>query len=621
MQGVTNQNSHNKKQEADNITDNVTDNISNNISNNISDNISNNMSDNISYNTSDNISNNTNISNSAYTAADFAGGVPMNEPVADRSCKPAAEAYSDGVVTGYLDNPCIPPESDTPLDGHSYASRLMEHRKLEIKKVIGREILDSRGNPTVEAQVLLADGTVGHGMVPSGASTGAFEAVELRDIDSKRYRGKGTQKAVNHINVELNNTVLAMDASDMYAIDYAMIKEDGTKDKSRLGANSILAVSIACARAAAASLHMPLYKYIGGSAATTLPVPMMNIINGGRHAVGSDFQEYMIVPAGACCFKEALRMGTEVFHSLKTILQKKGYAVTVGDEGGFAPDVADAFEVFELLMDAVRTAGYEPGKDIYFAMDAAASELYNIESGLYEFPREYAAMCKRSGNNNNLALKQTTLTLEAPTETHNIHKENVDINKQNVDKNNENVLLNTPDTINTTSDIKRDSTQLVDYYSKIIDKFPVISIEDPLNEEDWEGWKVITDRLGKRVQLVGDDLFVTNTERLRKGIESGCANSVLIKFNQIGTLSETIKAVRMAQQAGYIVISSHRSGETEDTTIADMAVALNMGQIKAGAPSRGERVAKYNRLLRIEDELGQAAVFPGIEAFKAGLYK
>lgn len=581
MQGVTNQNSHNKKQEVDNTTYNI--------------------------------SNNTNISNSAYTAADFAGGVPMNQPVTDRSCKPAAEAYSDGVVTGYLDNPCIPPESDTQLDGHSYASRLMEHRKLEIKKVIGREILDSRGNPTVEAQVLLADGTVGHGMVPSGASTGAFEAVELRDIDSKRYRGKGTQKAVNHINVELNNTVLAMDASDMYAIDYAMIKEDGTKDKSRLGANSILAVSIACARAAAASLHMPLYKYIGGSAATTLPVPMMNIINGGRHAIGSDFQEYMIVPAGACCFKEALRMGTEVFHSLKTILQKKGYAVTVGDEGGFAPDVADAFEVFELLMDAVRTAGYEPGKDIYFAMDAAASELYNIESGLYEFPREYAAMCKQSGNNN-LALKQTTLILEASTETHKI-------NKENVDKKNENVLLNTPDTINTTSDIKRDSTQLVDYYSKIIDKFPVVSIEDPLNEEDWEGWKVITDRLGKRVQLVGDDLFVTNTERLRKGIESGCANSVLIKFNQIGTLSETIKAVRMAQQAGYTVISSHRSGETEDTTIADMAVALNMGQIKAGAPSRGERVAKYNRLLRIEDELGQAAVFPGIEAFKAGLYK
>lgn len=447
---------------------------------------------------------------------------------------------------------------------------------------------------TVEAQVLLADGTVGHGMVPSGASTGAFEAVELRDMNQKRYLGRGTLKAVNHINVELNNTVLAMDASDTFGIDNAMIKEDGTKDKSRLGANSILAVSIACARAAAASLHMPLYKFIGGNAATTLPVPMMNIINGGRHAVGSDFQEYMIVPAGAKCFREALRMGTEVFHSLKDILSRKGYAVTVGDEGGFAPDVADAFEVFELLMEAVRAAGYEPGKDIYFAMDAAASELYNAESGLYEFPREYQA----SHNRSLCSCRNSS-----------------DNGTENVDKPDKIVSPDLPDTVNPTGDIKRNSRELVDYYSKIVDKYPLISVEDPLNEEDWEGWKYITDKLGSRIQLVGDDLFVTNTERLKKGIESGCANSILIKFNQIGTLTETIEAVKMAHRAGYTAISSHRSGETEDTTIADMAVALNMGQIKTGAPSRGERVAKYNRLLRIEDELGAAAVFPGISAF------
>ncbi len=441
-------------------------------------------------------------------------------------------------------------------------------------------------------------------MVPSGASTGAFEAVELRDMDQKRYLGRGTLKAVNHINVELNNTVLAMDAADIHGIDNAMIKEDGTKDKSRLGANAILAVSIACARAASASLHLPLYKFIGGSAATTLPVPMMNIVNGGRHAVGSDFQEYMIVPAGADSFREALRMGTEVFHALKEILSKKGYAVTVGDEGGFAPDVADAFEVFRLLEDAVRAAGYKPGKDIYFAMDAAASELYNVESGLYEFPREYAAKHSHKYNMENVETGVASDAMSVET----IYK-NVDINPAITSP----VL---PDTINATCDIKRNSKQLVDYYSKIIDKFPVISIEDPLNEEDWEGWKDITNKLGNRVQLVGDDLFVTNTQRLKKGIEEGCANSILIKFNQIGTLSETIEAVRMAHNAGYTAISSHRSGETEDTTIADMAVALNMGQIKTGAPSRGERVAKYNRLLRIEDELGASAIYPGINAFK-----
>lgn len=519
-------------------------------------------------------------SSTVYTQSDFAGGVPMNEPMAERYCSPEAYECSDGIEAGCLDNPHIPPDevnnSTLKMMGH-------RHRELEIKKVIGREILDSRGNPTVEAQVLLNDGTVGHGMVPSGASTGAFEAVELRDMDQKRYFGKGTLKAVKHINIELNNTVLAMDASNVYAIDKAMIKEDGTKDKSRLGANSILAVSIACARAAAASFHMPLYRFIGGNVATTLPVPMMNIINGGRHAVGSDFQEYMIVPAGASSFREALRMGTEVFHSLKEILTKKGFAVTVGDEGGFAPDVADAFEVFELLMEAVITAGYKPGEDIYFAMDAAASELYNTESGLYEFPREYAT--RQSKVHENVDMKQQKMTYDL------------------LDANNEMLA------------IKRDSKQLVDYYSKIIDKFPVISIEDPLNEEDWDGWRDITDKLGNRVQLVGDDLFVTNTERLKKGIASGCANSILIKFNQIGTLSETIEAVKMAHKAGYTAISSHRSGETEDTTIADMAVALNMGQIKTGAPSRGERIAKYNRLLRIEDELGSSAVYPGIKAF------
>lgn len=534
---------------------------------------------------------------SRYTPSNFAGGVPMNEPMAERNCSPASMAYSEGIVTGYLDNPCIPPEGD------NRAHRLMEHRKLEIKKVVGREILDSRGNPTVEAQVLLADGTVGHGMVPSGASTGAFEAVELRDMNQKRYLGRGTLKAANHINVELNNTVIAMDASDTYGIDNALIKEDGTKDKSRLGANSILAVSIACARAAATSLHMPLYKFLGGNSATTLPVPMMNIINGGRHAVGSDFQEYMIVPAGAKCFREALRMGTEVFHALKDILSKKGYVVTVGDEGGFAPPVADAFEVFELLMQAVIQAGYKPGKDIFFAMDAAASELYNVESGLYEFPREYAAKC-----DNNMDNKKSSVL--------NMNSANINEPK-NVDIYNTEMTPYYSDTTNVTHDIKRNSKELVDYYSKIVDKYPLISIEDPLNEEDWEGWKDITARLGKRIQLVGDDLFVTNTERLDKGIKMGCANSILIKFNQIGTLSETIEAVKMAHRAGYTAISSHRSGETEDTTIADMAVALNMGQIKTGAPSRGERVAKYNRLLRIEDELGAAAEFPGVKAFSS----
>ena len=458
-----------------------------------------------------------------YDSSDFAGGVPMNEPDAVRCCAPAASAYSDGIPAGYLDNPCIPAGS------HNRSHKVMEHRKLEIRKVIGREILDSRGNPTVEAQVMLKEGTDGMGKSPSGASTGAFEAVELRDMNLKRYGGKGTLKAVNHINVELNNSVLAMDSSETYSVDKAMIDEDKTHDKARLGANSILAVSIAAARAAAQSLHMPLYRFLGGVAGTTLPVPLMNIINGGRHAVGSDFQEYMIVPAGAPCFREALRMGTEVF---------------------------------AVLQEAVMAAGYEPGKDVYFAMDAAASELYNTESGLYEFAREYAA------------------------------------------------LGNSAD-----GGIKRSTEELINYYEMLVNKFPIISIEDPLNEEDWSGWKSITERLGEKVQIVGDDLFVTNTVRLKKGIEMGCANSILIKPNQIGTLSETLEAVKMAHRYGYTAIASHRSGETDDTTIADLAVALNMGQIKTGAPSRAERIAKYNRLLQIEDELGESATYAGIEAF------
>ena len=491
-----------------------------------------------------------------YDSSDFAGGVPMNEPDAVRCCAPAASAYSDGIPAGYLDNPCIPAGS------HNRSHKVMEHRKLEIRKVIGREILDSRGNPTVEAQVMLKDGTVGMGKSPSGASTGAFEAVELRDMNLKRYGGKGTLKAVNHINVELNNSVLAMDSSETYSVDKAMIDEDKTHDKARFGANSILAVSIAAARAAAQSLHQPLYRFLGGVAGTTLPVPLMNIINGGRHAVGSDFQEYMIVPAGAPCFREALRMGTEVFHSLRDILSQRGYVTTVGDEGGFAPAITNADEVFAVLQEAVMAAGYEPGKDVYFAMDAAASELYNTESGLYEFAREYAA------------------------------------------------LGNSAD-----GGIKRSTEELINYYEMLVNKFPIISIEDPLNEEDWSGWKSITERLGEKVQIVGDDLFVTNTVRLKKGIEMGCANSILIKPNQIGTLSETLEAVKMAHRYGYTAIASHRSGETDDTTIADLAVALNMGQIKTGAPSRAERIAKYNRLLQIEDELGESATYAGIEAF------
>ncbi|MBP0983310.1 MAG: phosphopyruvate hydratase [Oscillospiraceae bacterium] len=427
--------------------------------------------------------------------------------------------------------------------------------KTKIVKVTGREILDSRGNPTVEAEVHLADGTMGRGAAPSGASTGEFEALELRDGDKSRYLGRGVQKAVNNINTAINNAVCGLDAADIYAIDSAMIKADGTKDKSNLGANAILAVSIASARAAATSLEIPLYRFLGGISGNRLPVPMMNILNGGAHATNTvDTQEFMIMPVGAPSFKEALRQCAEVFHALAKILKGKGLATSVGDEGGFAPDLSSDEETIETILDAVKAAGYEPGKDFMIAMDAASSEWKDKEKGVgfYKQPK--------SGK---------TFT----------------------------------------------SDELIEHWAALVEKYPIISIEDALDEEDWEGWKRLTQRLGSKVQLVGDDLFVTNTERLAKGIANGCGNSILIKLNQIGSVSETLEAIKMAHKAGYTAISSHRSGETEDTTIADLAVALNTCQIKTGAPSRSERVAKYNQLLRIEEQLGTAAVYPGIAAF------
>lgn len=427
--------------------------------------------------------------------------------------------------------------------------------KTKIVKVTGREILDSRGNPTVEAEVYLADGTVGKGAAPSGASTGEFEALELRDGDKIRYLGKGVQKAVNNINTAINAAVCGLDASDIYAVDSAMIKADGTKDKSNLGANAILAVSIASARAAATSLDIPLYRFIGGISGNRLPVPMMNILNGGAHATNTvDTQEFMIMPVGAPSFKEALRQCAEVFHALAKILKDKGLATSVGDEGGFAPDLSSDEETIENILDAVKAAGYKPGNDFMIAMDAASSEWKDKGKGVgfYKQPK--------SGR---------TFT----------------------------------------------SDELIDHWAALVDKYPIISIEDALDEEDWEGWKRLTQRLGDKVQLVGDDLFVTNTERLSKGIANGCGNSILIKLNQIGSVSETLEAIKMAHNAGFTAISSHRSGETEDTTIADLAVALNTCQIKTGAPSRSERVAKYNQLLRIEEQLGAAAVYPGMAAF------
>ena len=425
---------------------------------------------------------------------------------------------------------------------------------LEIEKVIGREILDSRGNPTVEAEVYLVDGTVGRGTAPSGASTGEFEALELRDGDKSRYLGKGVSKAVENINTVINDVLEGMDASDTYAVDKAMIEADGTKDKSKLGANAILAVSIACARAAAISLDIPLYRFLGGVNANRLPVPMMNILNGGAHASNNvDVQEFMIMPVGAPGFKEALRWCAEVFHNLAALLKAEGLATSVGDEGGFAPNLTGGDEeAIEFILKAIEKAGYKPGVDFMIAMDAASSEWKTGTVGKYKLPK-------------------------AGTEF--------------------------------------TSAELVEHWKKLIDKYPIISLEDGLDEEDWEGWKIFTKELGGRVQLVGDDLFVTNTERLEKGIDNGCANSILIKLNQIGSVSETLEAIKMAHKAGYTAISSHRSGETEDTTIADLAVALNTCQIKTGAPSRSERVAKYNQLLRIEEELGESACYPGMAAF------
>ncbi len=424
---------------------------------------------------------------------------------------------------------------------------------LQIEKVIGREILDSRGNPTVEAEVYLIDGTVGRGTAPSGASTGEFEALELRDGDKDRYLGKGVQKAVENINTVINDALIDMDASDIYAIDKAMIDADGTKDKSKLGANAILAVSIACCRAAATALDIPLYRFLGGVSGNRLPVPMMNILNGGAHAANTvDVQEFMIMPVGAVSFKEALRWCAEVFHALAKLLKSKELATSVGDEGGFAPDLASDEEAIRYILDAVKQAGYEPGKDFMIAMDAASSEWKGEKKGEYVLPK---------------------------------------------------------------AGTKYTSAELIEHWKGLVEKYPIISIEDALDEEDWEGWQLLTKELGDKVQLVGDDLFVTNTERLAKGISLGCGNSVLIKLNQIGSVSETLEAIKMAHKAGYTAVTSHRSGETEDTTIADLAVALNTCQIKTGAPSRSERVAKYNQLLRIEEELGNAAVYPGRKAF------
>ena len=429
---------------------------------------------------------------------------------------------------------------------------------LEIEKVVGREILDSRGNPTVEAEVTLVDGTVGRGTAPSGASTGEFEALELRDGDKDRYLGKGVEKAVNNINTVINEVLTGLDASDIYAIDKAMIDADGTKDKSKLGANAILAVSIATARAASIALDIPLYRYLGGISGNRLTVHMMYILNGGAHADSAvDTQEFMIMPVGAPSFKEALRWCAEVFHKLKSLIKDMGDVTAVGDEGGFAPNkLTSDEEAIEKILEAVKAAGFEPGKDFMIAMDAASSE-WKSEKGIgyYKQPK--------SG-------KEFT------------------------------------------------SDELIAHWESLIDKYPIISIEDGLDEEDWEGWKKMTEKIGHRVQLVGDDLFVTNTERLSKGIKMGAGNSILIKLNQIGSVSETLEAIKMAHNAGYTAISSHRSGETADTTIADLAVALNTCQIKTGAPSRSERVAKYNQLLRIEEELGASAVYPGMDAFHVG---
>ena len=422
-----------------------------------------------------------------------------------------------------------------------------------IESVYAREVLDSRGNPTVEVEVVLESGAEGRAIVPSGASTGAFEAVELRDGDKGRYLGKGTQNAVNNVNTIIAPELEGLESTDQPGIDALLLELDGTPNKGKLGANAILGVSMAVARAAANELGLPLFQYIGGVNAKQLPVPMMNILNGGEHADNNvDVQEFMILPVGAPCFKEGLRMGAEVFHALKKVLGEKGLACGVGDEGGFAPNLGSNREALELIVEAIKAAGYEPGKDVMLGLDVAASEMYNEETKKYV-----------------LAGEGKELT----------------------------------------------AAEMVDLYEDWTTNFPIITIEDGLDEEDWAGWKVLTERLGKKVQLVGDDLFVTNTERLERGIEAGVANSILIKVNQIGTITETLDAIEMAKRAGYTAVISHRSGETEDTTIADLAVAVNAGQIKTGAPSRTDRVAKYNQLLRIEETVGAQARYCGLKSF------
>ena len=426
---------------------------------------------------------------------------------------------------------------------------------MEIAKIVGREILDSRGNPTVEADVLLADGTLGRAIVPSGASTGEHEAVELRDGDKGRYLGKGTQKAVGNINTVIAPALINLDAANQTLIDQTMIALDGTPNKVKLGANAILAVSMAAARASAQSEQTPLYRYLGGAAARVLPVPMMNVINGGVHADSSvDVQEFMLVPVGASKFSEALRMGVETFHNLKSVLKKRGYSTTVGDEGGFAPNLKSNDEALEVLTLAIQQAGYKPGEHIAIAIDPASSEFYDSDKKKYVFKKS--------------------------------------------DKS------------------EKTSAEMVEFYDKWISHYPIISLEDGLAEDDWEGWKLLTDKLGKKVQLVGDDNFVTNSERLQRGIDSGVANSILIKVNQIGSLTETLETMRLAATNSYTTVISHRSGETEDAFIADLAVATNAGQIKTGSASRTDRIAKYNQLLRIEEELGSAAVYLGRKAFK-----
>lgn len=420
-----------------------------------------------------------------------------------------------------------------------------------IVDVYAREILDSRGNPTIEVEVVLEDGSFGRAAVPSGASTGQFEAVELRDKDAKRFHGKGVLKAVENVNNIIAQEIIGMDAIDQVSIDKLLIDLDGTPNKGKLGANAILGVSLACAKAAANHLGVSLYRYIGGVNAKVLPIPMMNILNGGKHADNNvDLQEFMIMPVGAKSFSQALRMGSETFHTLKKVLSEKGLNTAVGDEGGFAPNLSSNEEAIKVIIEAIEKAGYVPGEDIFIALDPAATEFY--KDGKYHLKGE---------------------------------------------------------------GLEYDSAGMVEYYVRLVEKYPIISIEDGMAEEDWDGWKMLTEALGEKIQLVGDDLFVTNTERLEKGIKLGVANSILIKLNQIGTLTETLNAIKMAERAGYTAIVSHRSGETEDTTIADLVVAVNAGQIKTGAPSRTDRVAKYNQLLRIEEELGLAAEFPGMKAF------